>query len=316
MCPASTATYITPEGDTNCCDGDVVDNRCNGNDICSLSPSSPNGLMSCADWIIKEWTARSARFCTNSMPYYFGTMHRRSNEIQGCSASQCTSDGGSPQDPMQPTCKIYQTSVDDYGQIDSCFNAAALDKLQCPITSATKDLVSTGIKNGILSPALLRCTYIPPNGSSLNVPVHCNDVARFETYINTTLDKNSSQYIDLIDKLIDTYSIKDVTFCPASKAYYVDGTLARKDAFGVPGSGPGGSINSQGGVDPPAACTTTPAAAVPTGGSATVDTYNNNIEYRRGDKVIYKGIHYTFNGTSSIGTRPDWNPEQTLWEKN
>jgi hypothetical protein len=259
-CPAKTTTYITPQGDTNCCDGDIVDDRCNGRDVCSLSPSSPNGLMSCADWIIKEWKARSRRFCTKSMPYYFGTMDRNSDDIQGCSASRCTPDGGSPQDPNKPKCKIYETSVDDYGQIDSCFNAVALDKLQCPIATAKKDLIFTGKKSGILSPALLRCTYIPPNGSSLNVPVHCNDVDRFETYINTTLDKNYSQYISLINTFIKSFSVKDVTFCPASKAFYVDGTLARKDAFGVPGSGPGGSINAEGGVDAPAACPTTPAS--------------------------------------------------------
>jgi hypothetical protein len=86
----------------------------------------------------------------------------------------------------------------------------------------------------------------------MNIPVHCNDVGRFETYINATLDQGMSQYTEAIDKFIDSFSVKDVNFCPASKAFYVDGTLERKDAFGIPGSGAAGTINLQGGIDPPA----------------------------------------------------------------
>lgn len=242
-CPASTETYITREGDTNCCDGDVVDNRCNGRDVCSLSPSSPTGLMSCADWIIKEWAVRSSRFCTNSMPYYFGTMNRRSNDVQGCSASQCKHDGGSPQDPNKPKCKIYNTSVEDYGKLDSCFNAAALERLHCPIPNATKNIISTGSINGVLSPVLFQCTYTPPNRAlSNNLPVTCYDVQRFKTYFIRATNNTES------DKWIDASSLVDVGLCPASKAYYVDGTLTRANAIGLPGS-----------VSSPAACPTTPA---------------------------------------------------------
>ena len=237
-CPAKTVTYVTTNGDTNCCDGDVVDDRCNGRDVCSLSPSSPNGLLSCGDWIIREWATRSNRFCTNSMPYYFGTMDRRSDDPQGCSASQCTPDGGSPQDLTKPTCKIYQSSVDDYGKIDSCFNAGALDKLQCPTARSTKNVVLSGTVNGTLSPALLQCSYTPPNGAlSNNLPVMCNDVERYKTFMQATNN---------IDSKIDANSLVDVGFCPASKAYYVDGTLTRANAIGLPGS-----------VSSPAACPST-----------------------------------------------------------
>ena len=261
-CPASTATYITAHGDTNCCDGDIVDRQCNGTDVCSLSPSdkSGHGLMSCADWIIKEWQVRSTRFCAPSIPYYFGTMHRKQGDKEGCSASPCSQDGGAPQDTTKPTCKIYKTSVDEYGKADSCFNIKARDAITCPIPTATKEIVYTGIIKGNLMPALLRCTYIPPNGSSMNIPVHCNDVGRFETYINATLDQGWKMYINIIHQFINSFSVKDVNFCPASKAYYVDGTLLRKDAFGIPGSGAAGTINAQGGVDLPAAC---PTASTP-----------------------------------------------------
>lgn len=265
-CPASTATYITAGGDTNCCDGDIVDGRCNGRDICSLSPTnkSGNGMMSCADWITREWRKRSDRFCAPSVPYYFGTMHRKKEDKEGCSASPCSQDGSQPQDITKPTCKIYKTSVDEYGKADSCFNMRARDAMVCPIPKATKEIVYSGIVKGNLLPALLRCTYIPPNGSSMNIPVNCNDVGRFQTYINATLDQGMKGYINMIEKFIDSYSVKDVNFCPASKAFYVDGTLTRKDAFGIPGSGPAGTINAQGGIDPPT-CQSSSGGSIPPG---------------------------------------------------
>jgi hypothetical protein len=252
-CPASTTTFVTSAGDTNCCDGDIVDGQCNGNLLCSLSPNPGKGLDTCADWIMKEWKKRSDTFCAPaSMPYYFGTMNRRAGSVEGCSASPCSPDGTEPRDPMQPKCKIYQTSIDEYGMADSCFNQRELEKIKCPIPSAKKEIVYTGLQKGVLIPALFRCTYIPPNGSSMNIPVHCNDVGRFETYINATVDDNFKGYIATIDSFIESFSTKDVSFCPASKAYYVDGTLERKDAFGVPGAGPSGSLNLKGEIVPTA----------------------------------------------------------------
>jgi len=219
------------------------------------------------------------------MPYYFGTMNRRLGSIEGCSESPCSSDGSLPQDPAKPTCKIYQTSIDEYGKADSCFNQRELEKISCPIPSATKEIVYTGAQRGVLTPALFRCTYIPPNGSSMNIPVHCNDVGRFKTYINSTLDQGMRQYSEIIYGLIDSISVKDVNFCPASKAFYVDGTLERKNAFGIPGSGSAGTINLQGGIDPPAsACPPSGSGgSIPPGADprcyvngALVGTRNNN----------------------------------------
>lgn len=223
-CPAATSTYITGAGDTNCCDGDIVDGQCNGTNVCSLSPSdkSGRGLMSCADWILREWRKRSDRFCAPSIPYYFGTMRRRQGDIEGCSASQTGPDGTQPQDTTAPTCKIYQTSVDEYGKVDSCFNMRARDAMVAPISNATKHILPVGNTY----PALLSATYSPPNGSSI-VPVTCYDWNRAKMYLNS---------IDPSGNATKSYeSIKDkyVIFCGASKAYYVDGSLAKKDAVGV-----------------------------------------------------------------------------------
>ena len=222
-CPSATTNYVTSKGSTNCCNGDVVDGKCNGEDICSLSASDPSGgIISCAEWIIKEWQKRSDRFCAPSMPYYFGTMRRRQGDIEGCSASKTGPDGSKPQDTTKPTCKIYKSSVDEYGKPDSCFNVRARDAMVAPISNATKQIIPVGNKN----PALLSATYSPPNGISV-VPVACYDWDRAKIFLNSIDPTGNST------KSYEKIKDKHVIFCGASKAYYVNGSLAKKDAIGV-----------------------------------------------------------------------------------
>lgn len=175
-CPPSTASYITKDGDTNCCDGDIVSKQCNGNNICSLSPQRPGGLPSCSSWMNKSWGDRATRFCPSSMPHYYGPIDRKQGGSEGCSSSQANSDGSAPQDPSKPTCNIYSNEADELAQIDSCLNRKALDAMDAP---GAKSIVRT--KNM----ALLTASAVPADGSSL-VPVLCYDFARMAQYLKAT----------------------------------------------------------------------------------------------------------------------------------
>lgn len=128
-CPLSSTSYITYDGDTNCCEGDIVNKKCNGRNLCSLSPKPPAGMISCSDWMNQEWTRRSARFCMPSMPNYFGPIHRDSNAIEGCSESLTVDNGSEPQIPTAPRCKIYSSEGQDRSNLDSCHNARKLGNL-------------------------------------------------------------------------------------------------------------------------------------------------------------------------------------------
>ena len=136
-CPPSSMSYITGAGDTNCCDGDIVNKQCNGRVICSLSPKPPEGVMSCSDWMNEEWTRRSSTYCPSSMPNYFGSIRRRSG-VEGCSESPCTLDGSAPQTATMPSCKIYPSENQDRTNIDSCYNAKNMAALAPPGTKATQ----------------------------------------------------------------------------------------------------------------------------------------------------------------------------------
>ena len=218
MCPSDTQKYITDDGDTNCCEGDVVNGRCNGREVCSLSPTTVNGVKTCSEWLINEWTRRGAKYCSQSMPYYFGDMERSGPE--GCSASECTDDGAEPQLPNAKRCKIYKTQNDELAKPDSCTNVIAEDTMICPQKDALKYVQPQA--GSPAPPALLTCTYTPKNHSSNDLPVNCYEPIRYQLYMTA---KGITKPID---------PLQDVQFCPASKAYYVDNTLSVSSAVGLP----------------------------------------------------------------------------------
>ena len=204
-CPKGSVSYITSTGNTNCCEGDLVNNVCNGNIMCSLSPSIPGGLQSCADWIRNEWTNRSIKFCSQSLPYYFGTLIRTPG-TEGCSASLCSSDGSVPEDPNQPRCKIYGNMTDELAMVDSCFNAVAKDAIKCPQDNAKKALVSYGKS----TPAILTCNYVPKDDSTNGMPTSCMDAERAIQYLQSLASMNPEQKGSIINSI---NSKKDPRFC-------------------------------------------------------------------------------------------------------
>ena len=259
-CPGGTTSYILSNGDTNCCSGDVVGNRCNGRDVCSLSPDPyDKNLDSCSGLLAKEWGKRSARFCPKSMSNYFGKMNRDAGSAEGCSASFPTSDGSQPSDPGQPKCKIYSNYNDDVSKQDSCTNIKEMDNLVCPTSNATKSVMSIRGPSGNIAPLILKCNYLPPNGKSNGLPVDCMD------------DASVRRYISVVGGSIpETTLMNSVMFCGASKAYYIDGTLSAPPALDVPGT----AQKAQ--VCPPApAC---PSAGAGPGGDDTSVCFKNGVK--------------------------------------
>ena len=231
-CPVGSAQYINKEGNTNCCDGDIVNGECNGTNMCSLSPTSKS-IISCSEWLVKEWERRTSRFCPRSMYNYFGTMGRTTG-TEGCSASRCNMTGSAPSDPNAAKCAIYKTDELNYGKADSCINMMERDKMTCPQANATKQIIEIGNEYNGKMPALLKCNYIPANNTSNNMPVECYDHNRYSRVLRHAY-KNRGEDAERVMSLYNEYYQKGVMFCPASKAYYVDKTLTRENAWGLPG---------------------------------------------------------------------------------
>ena len=216
-CPSGSVSYVTEAGNTYCCNGDIVDGQCNGNNVCSLSPNPPDKTVeTCSAWLVKEWKRRSDRFCPLSIPNYFGKMNRGQGINEGCSVSTCTSDGSEPYDPTRKQCKIYNTREEELSNVDSCYNVMAMENLVCPQSNATKSIVLYPI-SGKAMPAILKCNYMPSSGKSNGMPVDCMDADSVMAYLEARDPGSSRAYTSWINTC--------VAFCGASKDYYVDGTL-------------------------------------------------------------------------------------------
>jgi hypothetical protein len=118
-CPSDTNSYITDDGATECCNGDVVDGYCTGNVRCSLSPKSRYQM--CSDVLAAEASVEGAKRCPSKLIHYFDAKNR-SERAKGCSVSPTTGDGTAPSDPNLELCILYATDALNRARLDSCYN--------------------------------------------------------------------------------------------------------------------------------------------------------------------------------------------------
>lgn len=218
-CPPVTTSYKTSAGDTNCCRGEVVNGKCNETDIwCSLSPQVDGKIKTCSQWLTDEWKKMGAQLCPKSMPFYFGSVSSKENH--GCSETRASEDGSKPQMENAKQCKNYLSSSDELGNLDSCFNVKQMESVECPTPDAVKSMVHTGKEGDKKLPVLFACSYTPPNKSSL-VPVMCYDEERAKIYMKA---KYGGEWeAKLKEKGLKLGSM--LQLCPASRKYYVDGSM-------------------------------------------------------------------------------------------
>lgn len=127
VCPSRSVSYITHDGETRCCNGDVIDGWCNGNDLCTLSPKSKAGLQTCADLVAYNLAVTGAAQCPTKIPNYFASLD---GSLRGCSVSQPLPNGIGPSDPNQLQCILYPTPDLDKVRLDSCYNYELQQKQQ------------------------------------------------------------------------------------------------------------------------------------------------------------------------------------------
>lgn len=139
-CPPDLITYVNKAGDTLCCNGEVINNECMGNDVCSLTSESsqPGSISLCNIYINSLQATENAEKCSitvtgdSSMNNYF---INRQTGVQGCSRSPPTADGSAPSDMSKPYCRIYPTSAENMSNYDSCYNYSTNTQSSAQCTS-------------------------------------------------------------------------------------------------------------------------------------------------------------------------------------
>ena len=84
FCPLTAPVVQTAKGNTDCCDGDLLDGKCKGNVICTQSPSH-DSVPTCSDYWKDYFTKKSADVCPANMTNYYEDVKSTSNP-KGCSA--------------------------------------------------------------------------------------------------------------------------------------------------------------------------------------------------------------------------------------
>ena len=129
-CPTFTTEIQTAKGSTDCCQGDMVDGKCNGNTFCTKSPAYL-GVPNCADAWREHFTKKGSDICPSTMPNYYEDVANPASQ-KGCSAGAILSDGKMPKDVTAKQCKIYTSESDNKTKLDSCYVEKLRSTVQCP----------------------------------------------------------------------------------------------------------------------------------------------------------------------------------------
>ena len=115
-CPAGYKTFYTSNGDINCCNGDIVANRCAGIQ-CTLNGKGTHDMPQCVDATLRAHKEKGARSCPKSMTTYFEDRTTPSAIVKGCTNTK---------------------------SMDSCFNQKEMEEFVCSDKKhCTKTLIQT-----------------------------------------------------------------------------------------------------------------------------------------------------------------------------
>lgn len=202
-CPSGTKSYES-SGEVHCCDGDLVNQRCSGRIICSLSKDSKL-IPSCVTLLRNELDEKSRRFCPRSIPHYF---ENTAIGQRGCTNGRRTPDGKGVAQTTSAikTCKVYQSRPDNESKADSCYIIKKSDESLCPNGQSSK---ITSLQAG--QPSVLQCTLLASGG----MPKTCYEDESLTNYLNVVVPK-WRETISILDKLL---------FCSVAQRYYVEKSL-------------------------------------------------------------------------------------------
>ena len=130
MCPQGSTPIQNGKGDTDCCDGEIVDFKCKKNLICTLSPDH-DGIPSCVSYMKKYLRGKAIVQCPNKFPRYW---ENQKEKTKGCVAGKRLPDGTGPKDTptSENSCKAFDTDRQGKITYGSCYNQKYNEQMVCP----------------------------------------------------------------------------------------------------------------------------------------------------------------------------------------
>jgi hypothetical protein len=204
-CPSGYKSFYDNDGNTVCCDGGIVANRCLSDNQCTLNGKGTPELPNCTELLKKLYNKRSNEYCMSSLPNYY---EDRSKNIKGCTYGSLNPTMTGPKKFDQPKCIIYNSFEQNTISKDSCANQKLLDSAECFGNNCTKELVQP-----IPSVAPLVAIGFTDSSGMHRVAYTKESM---ENFLNATNPNWKNQGIDLS---------KNINVANVAKAFYVDKTI-------------------------------------------------------------------------------------------
>lgn len=205
-CPPGFKTYTISNGDTMCCDGEIIGDKCMGATKCVLSSKRSGDAEPCINLMTDINKVKAKDMCPTSMGTYF--VDKKKNSACTSEILNKTRDGLAAPNRDSRICYIYKDDMSKFAK-DSCYNYKELEKIECFGKSCIKGIEQ--IEPNIYVPVI---KFTTSNGLVLTtVPKKVmEDVIK---YTNTNF-YSSPTYKDFINN--------SPIVMENAKAYFVDRT--------------------------------------------------------------------------------------------
>jgi hypothetical protein len=204
-CPSGYKSFYNNDGNTVCCDGEIVANKCLSDNQCTLNGKGTPDMPNCTELIQKLYSVKAKEYCSSSMPNYF---EDRSKNIKGCMSGQLNETMTGPKTYSQPTCYVFPEYDKNHNSKNSCSNQRLLDEAECFGNNCTKELVQPTPN----APPLVAIGFIDSSGMHRVAYTHKS----MEQFLNSTNPNWKNKGIDLS---------KNINVAEVAKAYYIDRTI-------------------------------------------------------------------------------------------
>jgi hypothetical protein len=208
-CPSGFKTFYNSNGDAVCCDGDIIANRCVGNNQCTLTGPGTPDIPNCTKVILDTYLEKGKATCPSSMTQYY---ENKAKQLRGCTSGPLNSTLDGPRSQSQPMCTVYSEDIKNYTSKDSCYIQKQIDAIPCFGSNCTKSTIQP-IPN---APVLIAIGFTDNKG------IHHTSYSRgsFINYLNHTNPNWRESGLDIN---------KNIQVAEVAKAYYIDRTIEGKD---------------------------------------------------------------------------------------
>ena len=206
-CPAGYKSFYESDGNVQCCDGEIIANKCMGTHPCTLNGKGTVELPQCVTLIEADFKKKAKELCPTAMPNYY-----EDPKTKGCTMGDLNSTLTAPKTTTQPTCVIYRSLEDNATNKNSCANQKEMEGFPCFGKDCTKELVQTSPNTPV------RVAIGFADSSGMHRVAYTR--ASMQRFLDASNPNWRNQGIDLA---------KNITVAEVAKAYYVDRTMSQAD---------------------------------------------------------------------------------------